>query len=115
MKPEQIEQAKLFDWLKSKRRIAPFCFAIMNERRVTPMHGRILRRMGLRSGVSDVFIGVPRGEWHGMFLELKAGINVPTLNQEDFMKDMGSQGYYCVWANGFERAKLCIEEYLCFT
>ncbi len=112
MKNEQIEQAKLFDWIRSVKELKSYCFHIANERQCTPMQGRILKRMGVRPGVSDVFVGVPRSTYNGMFLELKAGTNVPTESQENFMLDMASQGYYCVWAKGFEQAKQCIQDYL---
>lgn len=112
MKPEQIEQIKLFDWIRSRKDIFPFCFHIANERQTSPQQGRILKRMGVKSGVSDIFVGIPSGRFNGMFLELKAGSNVPTDNQEKFMIDMSSQGYYCIWSCGYEKARESIEHYL---
>ena len=96
MKPEQLIQCQLFDWIRSRPDIAPFAFHIANERKASPVEGRLLKRMGVRSGASDVFIGIPKGQWNGLFLELKAGNGVPTENQERFMIDMASQGCYCV-------------------
>lgn len=112
MKSEQIEQVKLFDWIRSKKELKSYCFHIANERKTNPFEGRLLKRMGVRSGVSDCFIGIVRGRYHGMFLELKVGSNTPTESQEQFMYDMASQGYYCVWTTGFDKAKKCIEKYL---
>ena len=112
MKPEQIEQCKLFDWIRSRQDIKPYAFHIANERQTTPQQGRILKRMGVRSGVSDIFIGLAKGRWHGLFLELKAGNNTPTESQEQFMYDMASQGYYCIWCSGYEHARKSIEIYL---
>ncbi len=112
LKPEQLEQIKLFDWIRSRKDISPYAFHIANERKTSPIEGRILKRMGVRSGASDAFIGIAKGRWHGMFLELKAGNNTPTESQEQFMYDMASQGYYCIWASGYEHARKCIEIYL---
>lgn len=112
MKPEQIEHIKLMDWVRSKSHIHPFVFHIGNERKTSVQQGKLLKRMGIKAGVSDLFIGIPRGEWHGMFLELKAGKNKPTKAQELFMQDFASQGYYCVWCQGFEEAKKLILEYV---
>lgn len=112
LKPEQIEQIKLFDWLRTREDLIPFCLHVANERRVSPIHGRILKRMGVRAGVSDIFIGISRGKYHGMFLELKAGKNKPSKEQLQFMEDLSSQGYYCVWCQGYEAARELIENYL---
>lgn len=112
LQPETIAQIKLFDWIRSRKDLAPFCFHIANERRTSVQNGLILKRMGVRSGVSDVFIGISRSHYHGMFLELKEGSNKPTKSQEQFILDFASQGYYCLWCTGYEEAKECIEDYL---
>lgn len=112
MKPEEIEQCKLFDWIRTKPELERAAFHIANERQCSVQRGRILKRMGVRPGVSDIFIGIARGKYHGLFIELKYGSNKPTALQERFMLDMSAQGYYCVWVQGFEAAKMVIENYL---
>jgi hypothetical protein len=112
MKPEQIIQCQLMDWVRSKPEIEPYIFHVANERQTSPQHGRLLKRMGVRAGVSDVFVGIPKGEWHGMWLELKAPNGKLSKHQERFMQDMASQGYYCVWVIGFEAARQAILKYL---
>jgi hypothetical protein len=112
LKPEQIEQIKLFDWIRSRPDLEPYCLHIANERRTSPQQGRTLKRMGVRSGASDVFIGVSRETYSGMFLELKAGDNKPTENQFKFIEDMSRSGYFCVWCTGYEHARKAIEDYL---
>lgn len=112
MKPEEIEHIKLMDWIRSKKELAQYTIHVANERATSPAQGAKLKRMGVRSGVSDLFIGVPKGDYNGMWLELKAGKNKPTDNQFKFMEDMSSQGYYCVWCSGFPDAKMLIEDYL---
>jgi hypothetical protein len=112
MTPEQIEQCKLMDWIRSRPDLEPYVFHIGNERKTSVQQGRLLKRMGVRSGVSDLFIGIPQGNMHGMFLELKVGKNKPTDSQEKFMMDFAQQGYHCVWSVGFEAAKKAILDYL---
>ena len=34
-----------------------------------------LKRQGVKAGVPDVVLPVPRGEYHGLYIELKAGSN----------------------------------------
>jgi nitroreductase len=112
VKPEQIAQCQMMDWIRSIPDVEPYVFHIGNERQTSPQQGRLLKRMGVRAGVSDLFIGIAKGKWHGMFLELKVGNNKPTKAQEQFMLDFASQGYYCVWCQGFDEARVLISEYL---
>lgn len=109
---EDCEQIKLFDWIKSRPDLEPFCFHVANERTCSPQHGIILRRKGVKKGVFDNFIMIPREKWHGMILELKSRKGKLSKEQEGFMFDMASQGYYCIWSSGFNQAKKAIEEYL---
>lgn len=112
LQPEQIEQIRLFNWIRTVPEIARFTFSIPNERKTTPQQGLTLKRMGLRPGVSDIFVGVQNIKYGGYFLELKAGSNLPTEHQLQFMEDMSKQGYYCSWCKGYEKAKESIEWYL---
>jgi len=112
MNAEQIEQVRLFDWIRTRPDIEPYAFHIANERKSTPQAGYLLKRMGVKAGVSDLFIGIPKKEWHGLFLELKAGKNKPSDVQENFLMNMSSKGYYCIWAKGYEDAKQIIEDYM---
>lgn len=112
LRKETIAQIQLFDWIRSRKDLSPYCFHIANERATTPQQGRILKRMGVRAGASDLFLGIARDPWNGMFLELKVGNNTPTKHQEQFMLDMAHQGYYCVWTLGYEQARKVIEDYL---
>ena len=54
-----------------------------------------LKREGVISGVPDLFLSLPRGEWHGMYLELKSGSNDLTANQDMFFILARKQGYKC--------------------
>lgn len=58
---------------------------------------------GLKAGVPDLFLPVPRDKtkahpaYHGMFIELKIGRNVPTGEQERWLRLLREQGYYTCW------------------
>ena len=112
MKGEDIEQCKLFDWIRSRKDLKRFCWHTANERRCSLQEGRLLKRKGVRAGVFDTTIAIPRGPYHGMYHELKFGNNKPTDKQLEFAEDMTSQGYYCSWSVGFEASKKVIEWYL---
>lgn len=110
---ETLEQMALFDWIALKPKISPYAFHIPNEGKRSRMGGGILKRMGLRKGASDVFIAIPKNEYHGLFIELKAdkASNI-TDSQVQFIKDMRSQGYYAVVCYGSQDAMSVINDYL---
>lgn len=111
IKPEQIEMIKIFDWIR-KNNLAEFAFHIANERKSSQQAGSLLKRMGVKSGVSDIFIAIPSNEFHGLWLELKAGKNRPTESQMKFLEDMRSKGYEALWCTGADKAKQIITDYL---
>ena len=109
---EDIEQCKLFDWIRSKPELEPYCWHMANQRSCSAQQGRILKRMGVRSGVSDIFIAIANEMYNGLFIELKSQKGKVSNNQERFMIDMVSQGYYCTVCFGYEAARKVIEWYL---
>ena len=66
---------------------------IANERSCSPIYGQMLKRMGVKAGVSDCFF--PRGNdsSKGLWLELKIKPNKPTDSQLKFIQDMIAEGY----------------------
>lgn len=110
--PETIEQIKLFDWIRSRPDLEPFTIHIANERQCSVQHGRILKRMGVKAGVADIFLAVPIGNYHGLWLELKAGNNKATEKQKLFLANMTQKGYMSACVTGYEAAREVIETYL---
>lgn len=72
----------------------------------------ILRREGVKPGVPDLCLPVPRGGYHGLYLELKAGSNVPTGNQLWWIEKLSEQGYWAGWCVGADEAIHKIKKYL---
>ena len=72
-----------------------------------------LKRMGVKAGVSDLFLPVARGGWHGLWVEMKrrkGGTLSPA--QKDWIEDMTEQHYMAVRADGAEEACDVIYRYL---
>jgi len=108
---EALEQIALFQWIKTQPHISRFAFSIPNERKTSPQTGLLLKRMGLRPGVSDVFIAVPREMFHGLFIEMKAGKNKTTKSQDEFLSDMRESGYATAICYGATEAINIIKNY----
>ena len=71
-----------------------------------------LKRMGVKAGVSDIYLPVARGGKNGLYIELKAGRNRVTPEQQQFIEDVRQQGYAAEVCYGWEAAARVILQYL---
>jgi hypothetical protein len=110
--PEDTEMALLFDWIRLKPDILPYAWHTGNERKCSIQQGVKLKRLGVKAGVADVTIAIPRGQKHGLFIEMKSGKGRLTPRQQEFLDNMNAQGYLAVCCHGFDAAKSVIETYL---
>lgn len=109
---ERDEQIKLFQYLNLHPLLKDLAFSIPNEARRSPVLGRLLKRMGLRSGVPDIFIPYPTKKHHGLFIELKYGKNKATPAQSEFIGRLLQQGYEAKVCWGADAAIDAVIEYL---
>lgn len=68
--------------------------------------------MGVKPGVPDLFLPVPRGKFHGLFIELKSSTGRLTDNQRQWLQDLAASGYAACVCFGFDEAKNDILKYL---
>lgn len=108
---EQIEQIKVMDWIRHHK-LDDVVFHVANERTCSPQHGSILKRMGVKSGVSDLIVARPSKSFHGAFIELKAIKGKPSSSQLKFLMDMDAEGYFTAVVYGADEAILVIRNYL---
>lgn len=104
-------QVMLFQWIAHYPLIKDFIFSIQNEGKRTLKRGSISNQMGLRKGVSDIFIALPKHNFHGAWIELKSKGKKPTDAQKKFLEDMSSKNYFTAVCDSFEKAKETIEWY----
>lgn len=113
LKPEQIEHINLVNWFKYNfPELEEDFHHFANERRCSVQEGRTLKRMGVKKGVPDFFLAVPQDEFHGCWIELKAGKGKLTPEQEQFLYRKTQRGYFCVSCTGADIAKEVIMCYL---
>lgn len=87
-------------------------FAIPNGQKRTIGVAKKLKAEGVKAGVPDLFLPVPRGECHGLFIELKAkGGRVSNL-QNQMLTELSRHGYACIVAFGWEHAWNEIQNYM---
>ncbi len=85
---------------------------IANQRKCTVQQAMRLQRMGVRKGVSDLFLSIPRGEYHGLWMELKSPKRKPTKEQVKFAARKRGQGYATAWTDNLEDAMEILAEYM---
>ena len=75
-----------------------------------------MKRMGVRAGVSDYFLPVPRGGYHGLWVELKPDVKgyYPSVSEEQrkWRDKMREQGYAAYIIKGWEFAICVMLDYL---
>lgn len=108
---ERDEQIALFNALAYHPELK-WAHSVPNGFYSTPAQKRKMKEEGLKSGVWDIFVPVPRGEYHGMYLEMKFAKNKLTKEQKDFGQAMQDQGFHCRVAYGWEQAYDFICQYM---
>lgn len=68
--------------------------------------------MGVKSGVSDLYLPYPKGSYIGLFIEMKYGNNKLQDSQKEFLKDMSENGHYVITCYKAEDAIETIKDYL---
>lgn len=114
---EHDEQVALFVWADAAQAQRPelaMLFAVPNGGARHPAVGAMLRAEGVRAGVPDVMLAVRRGQWGGLFVELKRAdrSNHATPEQAAWLERLRSYGYMAVVAYGAQEAINVIEHYL---
>jgi hypothetical protein len=78
----------------------------------TRVEGAIFKGMGVRPGHEDLFLSVPRGAAHGLYLELKAPDGRISPEQKEMMRIHEEQGYAVHVSWSFDEAVGAITRYL---
>lgn len=71
-----------------------------------------LKAEGVKPGVPDIVLPVAKGDYHGLYLELKADKGKLSKEQEKWIEDLKEEGYKAVVAYGFDEAINTIKSYL---
>lgn len=122
---ETTEQIRVIQWAKHRESEYPalkWLMHIPNGGRRDGREAAVLKQMGVKSGVSDLFLPHPAsvlikesGEWgnyHGLFIEMKYGKNILSAGQKEFLYDMALCGYYAAVCYSYNQAVKVLEGYL---
>lgn len=112
---EDTEQIHLFDWAAMQSGKYPellLLFHIPNGGKRNAREGARFKRMGVKAGVPDLFLPVPRGKHHGLFVELKSPGGRLSDHQREWLQKLAGSGYAACVCFGFEEAVRDITNYL---
>lgn len=113
---ETQEQITLMMWCEFQKNIYPeldLIFHIVNEGKRSKRTGAELKRMGMKKGIPDICLPVPKGAYYGLWIELKADkTKKATKEQKEWLIKLTEQGYKAVICYGADDAVTVIKEYL---
>lgn len=113
---ESVEQQCLFRWADFQSGKYPeleLMYHIPNEGKRSRSTGARMKAEGLKPGVPDICLPVPRSGYHGLYIELKRlRGNCTTKNQDEWIAKLENQGYRAEVCRGWEEASRIILEYL---
>lgn len=112
---ESVEQINLFRWaahMTGQYPVLDLMYHIPNEGKRSRATGGRMKAEGLKSGVPDICLPVPVGKYHGLYIEMKAGKNTTTENQDKWLAKLSGQGYFTAVCRGWEAAATVITKYL---
>lgn len=92
---ESAEQQAFFAWIRRWEPAFPELYLVHHVPNGGWRHPATARRMffeGVRAGIPDVAVPIPRGDYHGLWLEFKAG-RKPTEHQRRVADMLTAQGY----------------------
>lgn len=115
---EDEEQMALFTWashMAATGRLPElyWLYHVPNGGSRGPAEAGRFKAMGVKKGVPDVFLDVPRGGFHGLRIEMKRreGGTV-SQDQRDWIDHYNQTGYRAVVCYGWDEAREEIEVYL---
>lgn len=90
---EETIHRTVIEWVCLKPSIQHLVLHFPNEGKRSARYGKLLKDLGLRPGVSDLFVALARHGHHGLWIELKSARGIVSKVQKQFLEDMERQGY----------------------
>ena len=112
---ESEHQTALFQWAKLMEGVYPelrHMFHVPNGGRRDRITAVRLKAEGVKPGVPDIMLPVPRGGYHGLWIELKVGGGKPSKEQREWQDYLNAAGYCALLCYGWQTAREEIELYL---
>ena len=113
---EEDEQITLFEWAAAMTYTYPdlrWLYHVPNGGSRGKAEAGRFKAMGVRKGVPDVALDIPRGGFHGLRVEMKRRDGGKLSDaQRQWIDHYNAIGYRAVVCHGWQEAAKAIEEYL---
>jgi hypothetical protein len=109
---EHQEQSAFIEWCDAKGQPYSSIYAVPNGGHRHIMTAVRLKKEGQRAGVPDLFLPLPNGKFHGLFIEMKTKTGRLTDKQLYWFDLLMLRGYKCVMCRGCDEAIKTITEYV---
>lgn len=112
---EDMVQIQLMSWAKLQSGKYPelnLLFHIPNGGKRNAREAARFKQMGVKPGVPDLFLPVPVGRYHGLFVELKSEKGRLSDYQKQWQLELACKGYKVCTCYGLEQAVNAIKNYL---
>lgn len=113
--PEFNHQVALFNWSALHIRVHPELKLLrgsLNGVHLSKAQAGKAKAAGMLKGEHDVTLGVRRGGYTGLSIELKYGDNMPTKDQLDYGAMLEAEGWYVSYCWEWTKAADLIVRYL---
>ena len=110
---EQVALMRLVELHRGRWPELGMLFAVPNGGNRNIITAKKLKAEGVKAGVPDLCLPIPRGEHHGLFVELKKQKGSTTSpEQKAWVKALNAQGYRAEVCLGAAAAWEVIQEYM---
>lgn len=112
---EHYNQVAVFQWADSQGKKYPglcLLYAIPNGGHRHIAVARKLKAEGVKAGVPDVCLPIPRGTFHGLYIEMKAAKGRTTEAQDYWLKALSVAGNKVAVCHNAEEAISVLKAYL---
>lgn len=112
---ESGHQEAIFSWCDYNKGRYPeleLLYHVPNGGKRDAATARALKRQGVKAGVPDLVLPVPRGVFPGLYIELKAPGGKLEQSQIDYLQAVERQGYLALVCVGWQAAVQALSEYL---
>lgn len=108
---EETIHKTVMEWVRLHPPLMGLVIHFPNEGKRTKRYGKLLNDMGMRAGVSDLFIAMGRHGYLGAWIELKSADGKVSIAQQSFLDDMCQQSYFTAVCWSIEEAVKMISWY----
>lgn len=105
----QIACIKWFDTAYPK--YSHLLFAIPNGGKRGVITATFMKKEGVRKGVPDIFLAIPKLHYCGMFIEMKSADGTLRKEQKEFISKVQAN-YKCVVCRNFDEFEKVVNDYL---